>query len=84
MAEGWDGIELADQKPVDEQEDLDILYKRTFTSEEGKRVLEHLKNKTIEQPTWVPGSGHELAYAREGQKSVVKDIMRTNTRKNRR
>jgi hypothetical protein len=76
MAEGWDGIELADKKPIDEQEDLDILYKRTFTSEEGKRVLEHLKNKTIEQPTWVPGSGHELAYAREGQNSVVKDIIR--------
>ena len=36
----------------------------------------HLKTKTIEQPTWVPGSGHELAYAREGQNSVVKDIMR--------
>ena len=76
MADGWEGIELMDQKPIDEQKDLDLLYKKTFTSEEGKRVLEHLKSRTLDQSTWVPGSGTDSAFAREGQNSVVRDIIR--------
>ena len=76
MTDGWDGIELLDKQPVDQQRDVDLLFKKTFTSEEGKRVLEHLKKYTLDQSTWFPGSGNDMAYAREGQNSVVRDIIR--------
>ena len=46
-----------------------------FDTEEGKKVLEHLKSKTLNQPTWVPGSEPSFGYAREGQNSVIRDIL---------
>lgn len=80
---GWEGIETLGIQSKDDQIELDKAYARTFDTEEGKKVLEHLKSKTLNQPTWVPGSEPSFGYAREGQNSVIRDIvMRMERAKN--
>ena len=75
---GWDGVE-AGAEPirshnVDLQRDLDIQFKRCFETEAGKKVLEHLRSITVNQPAWVPGADPSFGYAREGQNSIFREI----------
>ena len=62
---GWDGVDASIEpirlKNMDLQRDLDIQFQRCFTSEAGKKVLEHLRSITIEQPAWVPGAEPSVA-----------------------
>ena len=83
---GWDGVD-ADNEPIrlknmDLQRDMDIQFHRCFTSEAGKKVLEHLRSITIEQPAWVPGADASFGYAREGQNSLVREIEQRMRRTN--
>ena len=84
---GWEGIEVLDnqakQETKNEQLEIDKSYARTFETEEGKKCLKHLMSRTLDQPTWVPGGDHTSGYAREGQNSVVREIiMRIEMAKN--
>ena len=72
---GWEGLNTLDVHRKDDQLELDKAYARTFETEEGKKVLEHLKSKTLDQPTWIPGSDTSFGFAREGQNSVMRDIL---------
>jgi hypothetical protein len=73
---GWEGLNTLDVvHRKDDQLELDKAYARTFETEEGKKVLEHLKSKTLDQPTWIPGSETSFGFAREGQNSVMRDIL---------
>jgi len=80
MTSGWEGIEVLDleekrkSKPKDNQIELDKAFARTFDTEEGKKVLNYLMHKTLEQPTWVPGLDNSYGYAREGQNSIIREI----------
>jgi|TARA_R100000479_G_scaffold151439_1_gene87216 hypothetical protein len=78
MTAGWEGIEVLDEnvksEPKDHQLELDKAFARTFETEEGKKVLKHLIEKTLEQPTWIPGLDNSYGYAREGQNSIVREI----------
>ena len=83
---GWDGV-AADSEPIrlknmDLQRDMDIQFHRCFTTEAGKKVLEHLRSITIEQPAWVPGADASFGYAREGQNSLVREIEQRMRRTN--
>ena len=83
--EGWDEInanaDKDNKKLHDKQLDLDRLYKKTFRTPEGQKVLEHLESITLEQPCWIPGQNHSLGYAREGQNSIVREIKKRLERK---
>lgn len=75
----WDDLEALDQatdiRDVEQKrDDLDRLTLRVFGSEDGKKLLQWLRNTTIEQPTAVPGSSSDFAFYREGQNSIVRDI----------
>ena len=78
--EGWDGLRESDptllQPQQQKSDDLDRLYLRVFGSEDGQKLLEHLRSLTIEQPTWYPGEEASHGYAREGQNSIVREIER--------
>jgi len=78
MKQGWDGIEFLDVKPKNENKDTELetnkAFARTFETEEGKKVLEFLINKTLQQPTWIPGGDNSYGYAREGQNSIIREI----------
>ncbi len=77
-APGWDGVDATGEpirlQNIDLQRSLDINFKRCFETEAGKKVLEHLRAITIEQPAWVPGADPSFGFAREGQNSIVRDI----------
>ena len=83
--EGWDEInanaDKDNKKLHDKQLDLDRLYKKTFRTPEGQKVLEHLESITINQPCWIPGQNHSLGYSREGQNSIVREIKKRLERK---
>lgn len=72
----WNDVfgESVEAKSTDKQADLDTLYARVFKSEAGMIVLNDLRSKTIEQPTWYPGEEASHGYAREGQNSIVRMI----------
>ena len=85
-APGWDGLET-DNAPivihdVNLQRDLDIVFKRTFDTEAGKKVLAHLKAIAVDQPAWVPGADPSFGYAREGQNSIYREIEQRMKRAN--
>lgn len=70
------------QKVESQQIELNNLYGKLFNSDTGKKVLDHLKKCTIDQPTWVPSAGNldgiateQFAFVREGQNSVVRTIL---------
>tara|TARA_R100000654_G_scaffold23279_1_gene45617 strand:- start:16625 stop:16906 length:282 start_codon:yes stop_codon:yes gene_type:complete len=54
---------------------LDFLYANVFNTADGQKVLEHLKSVTIDQPSWFPGDDPSFGYSREGQNSIVREII---------
>tara|TARA_Y100001938_G_scaffold49331_1_gene68714 strand:- start:8849 stop:9142 length:294 start_codon:yes stop_codon:yes gene_type:complete len=71
---GWDSLESEEQIVKNEPTDLDKSYHRTFNSEDGQKVLQHLISITIDQPAWMPGADPSYGYAREGQNSLIREI----------
>jgi hypothetical protein len=54
--DGWEGLqtvnpEIAEKQQVD-KDDIDRLYLRVFASDDGAKLLTHLRSLTIEQPSW--------------------------------
>lgn len=71
----WDDLEQKVDIPHDhKRDDLDILIARTFSTENGQRVLAWLRESYLENPSWQPGAESSFGYYREGQNSVVRDI----------
>lgn len=68
--------ELLGVEPAREADELDRLFLRVFSTQDGVKLLAHLRAVTIEQPTWYPGEDASHGYAREGQNSLVRDIER--------
>lgn len=76
--DGWEGLHSVEpdfKKQVD-KDDIDRLYLRVFGSDDGQKLLTHLRSLTIEQPTWYPGEDASHGFAREGQNSLVREIER--------
>ena len=74
MAEGWDGLREAEpKKQASDENELDLLITRVFSTEDGVKLLEWLRSITIEQPTWYPGEDPSHGFAREGQNSLVRE-----------
>ncbi len=77
MNDGWDFFEpQSGEDGPPEKQDIDILISKTFSSDEGRKVLAWLRGMTIEAPAWVPGQDASYGYAREGQNSLVREIER--------
>jgi hypothetical protein len=72
---GWDDLDAMqaefEPKPAN---DIDKLCLRVFGTEEGQKLLEWLRNQTIEQPCWGPGADASTGYFLEGRCSLVKEI----------
>ncbi|HEY7805082.1 MAG TPA: hypothetical protein VIC30_11715 [Orrella sp.] len=78
--EGWDSLREADNAGLAQnkiaQDDLDLAFVRCFATEAGAEVLEYLKSVTLNQPSWYPGEDPSHGFAREGQNSIVREIVR--------
>jgi len=79
--DGWEGLNPALAEPL-KADDLDILFGRVFKSEEGQKVIHHLRQITIEQPSWFPGEDASHGYVREGMCELVRLIERRVERSN--
>lgn len=75
---GWDDLDQPlplDVRDVKQaRDDLDRLTLRVFGDDDGKKLLEWLRQVILEQPVALPGSDSSYAYYREGQNSIVRDI----------
>ena len=76
----WDIVsETTDKAQLEEQNkaqyEENIHFQRTFTSPNGKKVLEWLTKYTLETPTWWPGQDTSRGFFREGQNSLVRQII---------
>ena len=78
--EGWESLRQADNSALVKdkiaQDELDLMFVRCFSTEAGAEVLEHLKSVTLNQPSWYPGEDPSHGFTREGQNSIVREIMR--------
>ena len=71
----WEEIEPMNVVAIDrKKEDLDILIARTFSTENGQKVLAWLREAYLENPSWQPGAESSFGFFREGQNSVIRDI----------
>ena len=71
---GWDGLDFDEPSP-DLVDELDIAFRQTFMTVQGATVLEYMKRRTIEQPSWIPGQPTDMGTYREGQNSVIREIL---------
>lgn len=63
-------IREADQK----RDDLSRLTMRVFSSEDGQKLLDWMKEMYVNVPVAVPGTDPSHAYFAEGQRTVVRTI----------
>ena len=78
MAGGWEDLEAVPsdtREPSTKTDDLNKLCLRVFGSEDGQKLMAWLDEAYLSQPVAVPGSGASYAFYREGQNSVVRDLM---------
>lgn len=72
---GWDDLEEIQRSMTPpESSDTDKLCLRVFGTEEGQKLLKWLREMTIEQPCWGPGSDPSYGYFLEGRCSLVKEL----------
>ena len=72
---GWEELEPMNVVAIDrKKDDLDILIARTFSTENGQKVLAWLREAYLENPSWQPGAESSFGFFREGQNSVIRDI----------
>ena len=71
---GWDGLDAVAEEAVAEPTQLDREFLNTFSTQDGKKVLDYLESVTVRQPAWSPGNDHSVGYSREGQNSIVREI----------
>jgi hypothetical protein len=78
--EGWDSLRQADNTDLAKkhiaQDELDLVFVRCFSTEAGVEVLDYLKSMTLDQPSWYPGEDPSHGFAREGQNSIMREILR--------
>ena len=72
--EGWDGLDAKPQQDIVPNE-VDLLYQRVFSTDDGTKLLNHLSHFTLNQPCWQPGDSKSKGAYREGQNSVIREIM---------
>jgi|TARA_R100000329_G_scaffold78910_2_gene67656 hypothetical protein len=75
----WDELTLLDEQAVEHKEyinvtELNRLYARVFNTDDGQKVLKHLRAITIEQPAFIPGEEASYGFCREGQNSLIREI----------
>ena len=58
-----------------EQADLDKAIAQTFDTDAGKKVLAWLEGSYLNQPCWAPGYSTDFGYYREGQNTLIREMV---------
>lgn len=80
---GLDGVDLTEAQREDpnevyakslEQYANDVIVAKMFSTASGKRALELIRNRTIEQPSFLPNIANpsEMGYFREGENNMYR------------
>jgi len=73
---GWEGLDATPNPTAHlEPTDLDKLYHKVFSTEDGKKLLLHLKKTYLDAPTWTPGYENSFGYFRDGQNTIIREIL---------
>ncbi len=78
MAGGWEDLEsvAADIRDISTKtDDLNKLCLRVFGDEDGQKLMQWLDEAYLNQPVAVPGSDPSFGFYREGQNSVIRDLI---------
>lgn len=74
----WEDLEAVQPEDIrtvnQNREDLARLCLRVFGSEDGKKLMEWLRQMYVDVPVAVPGTDSSHAYFAEGQRNVVRDL----------
>lgn len=74
----WDdvpsGLMESEESKIDRMQ-INKDFVATFSTECGQRVLAYFKKHTLDIPSWVPGSIDGQCQWREGQNSIVREII---------
>lgn len=73
---GWQDINANSEAKMKGMLDIADLYKQTFNTESGRKVLAIMMSSTIMQPTVMPSASQFEAGIREGRADIVRGIMR--------
>ena len=76
---GWEGVNAEAPTPPVEPErqrnEIDAALNRILESNDGKTVLNWLVGSYLHQPTWAPGYDKDFGYFREGQNTILREIV---------
>ena len=73
---GWEGLDaMPDPNARIEPTELDKLYQQVFSTELRQKLLVHLKKPYLDVPAWTPGYDHSFGYFRDGQNSIIREII---------
>ena len=71
---GWAALLAQPGEEDTSQDSINKLFARVFSTNDGVKVTAYLRAKTLDQPSFLPGSDASYGYAREGQNSIVREI----------
>tara|TARA_Y100001973_G_C5197090_1_gene334969 strand:+ start:432 stop:683 length:252 start_codon:yes stop_codon:yes gene_type:complete len=71
---GWDDINAVQNQKKPSVSDIDKLCVRVLNTEDGKKLMQWLRNQTLERPRWIPGADAANGYFAEGRASIVRDL----------
>ena len=67
----------AQQQLAEKNQEINLLYAKTFSTAVGQKCLDHLISTTIDQPVIQVSEGFSgimIGYTREGQNALVRKI----------
>ncbi|WP_296635861.1 hypothetical protein [Polaribacter sp.] len=71
----WDSLKEEPEINNQALSDDDLLVAKVFVTKDGHDLLKLLKTRTLDQPTFVPGEEPSYGYFREGQNSIIREIL---------
>tara|TARA_R110000824_G_scaffold315890_1_gene503048 strand:+ start:862 stop:1152 length:291 start_codon:yes stop_codon:yes gene_type:complete len=81
---GWEGVNAESPLPIEEPEAfqtmLDKAIRRIHESEDGKIFFDWLTGAYLQQPTWAPGYTTDFGFYREGQNTLIREILMRSER----
>ena len=76
---GWEGVNAESPLPPAQSEqfqtELDRSIARISQTDDGKRMLDWLCGAFLHQPTWAPGYTTDYGFFREGQNTLIREIL---------
>ena len=71
----WDSLHNEPEIITEPLSEEDKLVAKVLSTSDGQKLLDLLKKKTLDQPSFYPGEDASYGYIREGQNSIVRELV---------